>query len=67
MIFFNQNKCHHEINMRSRPHFEASVRMRLTFPKVGIGSPPRPPQLQSSIAEVKTPHLEMFFIPLERP
>jgi len=51
----------------SQPHFEASVRMRLTLPKVGTWSPPRLPQLQSSIAEVKTPCLEVFFIPLERP
>jgi hypothetical protein len=51
----------------SQPHFEASVRMRLTFPKVGTWSPPGLPQLQSSIAEIKTPHLEVFFIPLERP
>jgi hypothetical protein len=41
--------------------------MRLTLPKVGIWSPPGLPQLQSSIAEVKTPCLEVFFIPLERP
>jgi len=51
----------------SQPHFEASVRMRLTLPKVGIWSPPRLPQLQSSIAEVKTPRLEVLFIPLEKP
>ncbi len=51
----------------SQPHFEASVRMRLTLPKVGTWSPLRLPQLQSSIAEVKTPCLEVFFIPLERP
>jgi hypothetical protein len=51
----------------SQPHFEASVRMRLTLPKVGTWSPPGLPQLQSSIAEVKTPCLEVFFIPLERP
>jgi hypothetical protein len=50
----------------SQPHFEASVRMRLTLPKVGIGGPPRLPQLQSSTAEGKTPRLEVFFIPLER-
>jgi hypothetical protein len=51
----------------SQPHFEASVRMRLTLPKVGIWSPPGLPQLQSSTAEGKTPRLEVFFIPLERP
>jgi len=51
----------------SQLHFEASVRMRLTFPKVGTWSPSGLPQLQSLIAEVKTPCLEVFFIPLKRP
>jgi hypothetical protein len=50
-----------------QPHFEASVRMRLTLPKVGIWSPSGLPQLQSSIAEVKTHCLEVIFISLERP
>jgi len=50
----------------SQPHFEASVRMRLAFPKVGTWSPPGLLQLQSSIVEVKTPCLEMFFTPLKR-
>jgi hypothetical protein len=50
----------------SQPHFEASVRMRLTLPKVGTWSPLGLLQLQSSIGEVKTPRLEVFFIPLER-
>jgi len=50
----------------SQPHIEANVRMRLTLPKVGIWSPLRLPQLQSSIAEGKTPRLEVFFMSLER-
>jgi len=50
----------------SQPHFEASVRMRLALPKVGTWSPPKLPKLQSSIAGVKTPCLEVLFIPLER-
>jgi hypothetical protein len=54
------------ISSLSQPHFEANVRMRLTLPKVGTWSPPGLPRLQSSIAEVKTPWLEVFFIPLER-
>jgi hypothetical protein len=54
-------------NSMSQPHFEASVRMRLTLPKVRTWSPLRLPQLQSSIEEVKTPRLEVFFIPLKRP
>ncbi len=48
-------------------HFEASVKMKLTFPKVGTWSPPRLPQFQSSIADAKTPRLDVFFILLERP
>ncbi len=44
----------------------ASVRMRLTLPKVGTWSPSGLPQLQSSTAEGKTPRLKVFFIPLER-
>jgi hypothetical protein len=49
----------------SQPHFEASVRMRLALPKVGTWSPPRLSKLQNSIAGVKTPRLEVFFVPLE--
>ncbi len=43
-----------------------SVRMTLTLPKWGLGSPPGLPKTQNSIAGVKTPRLEVFFIPLER-
>jgi hypothetical protein len=39
--------------------------MRLALPKVGTWSPPGLPQLQSSIIDVKTPCLEVFFILLE--
>jgi hypothetical protein len=49
-----------------QPHFEASVRMKFTLPKVGTWSPPRLPKTQSLIAGVKTPCIEVFFIPLER-
>ncbi len=42
------------------------ARMRLTLPKVGTWSPSGLPRLQSSISEVKTACLEVFFIPLER-
>jgi hypothetical protein len=48
-------------------HFEASVRMKLTLPKVGTWSPSGLPQFQSSTIEGKTSCLEVFFIPLERP
>ncbi len=50
----------------SQPHFEASVKMRLTLPKVGTWNPPRLSKLQSSIAGVRTPFLEVLFISLER-
>jgi hypothetical protein len=49
-----------------QPHFGLSVRMKLTLPKVGTWSPPRLPKTQSSSSGVKTPHIEVFFIPLER-
>jgi hypothetical protein len=50
----------------SQPHFEGSVRSPLTLLKMGLGSPPRLPKTQSSIVGVKTPLLEVFFIPLKR-
>jgi hypothetical protein len=50
----------------SQPHFGASVRMRLALPKVGTWSPPGLPKLQGSMARVKTPRVEVFFIPLQR-
>jgi hypothetical protein len=48
-----------------QPHFWKSVKMTLTLPKWGLGSPPRLPKLQSSIAGVKTPCLNVFFMSLE--
>ncbi len=50
----------------SQPHFEGSVRSSLTLPKMGLGSPLGPPKTQNSISGVKTPHIEVFFIPLIR-
>jgi hypothetical protein len=50
----------------SQPHFEGSVRSPLTLPKMGLGSPPRLPKIQSAIVGVKTPRIEAFFILLER-
>jgi hypothetical protein len=49
----------------SQHHFEASVRMKLTLPKVGTWSPPGLLKTQSLIAGVKTPCIEVFFIPLK--
>jgi hypothetical protein len=43
-----------------------SVRMTLTLPKWRLGSPSGLPKIQNSIVGVKTPRLEVFFIPLER-
>jgi hypothetical protein len=48
-----------------QPYFEGSVRMKLTFPKLGFWSPPRLSKFQSSIAGVKTPCIGMFFTSLE--
>jgi hypothetical protein len=43
-----------------------SVRMKLTLSKWGLGSPPRLLKLQSLIVGVKTPHIGVIFISLER-
>ncbi len=48
-----------------QPHFERSVRSPLTLPKMGLGSPPGLPKIQNVISGVKTPHIEVYFIPLE--
>jgi len=42
-----------------------SVRMKLTLPKWGLGSPPGFSKFQSSMVGIKTPHIEVFFISLE--
>ncbi len=42
-----------------------SVKMKLTLPKLGLGSPPGLLKLQSLTAGVKTPHIGVFFISLE--
>ncbi len=39
--------------------------MKLTLPKWGLESPLGLPKLQSSIARVKTPQIEMFLISLK--
>jgi hypothetical protein len=50
----------------SQPHFGLSVRMKFTLSKVGTWSPKGLPRIQSSSSKVKTPWIEVFFIPLER-
>jgi hypothetical protein len=50
----------------SQPHFEASVRMKLTFPKVGTWNPLVLSKTPSLIAGVKTPCIEVFFMLLKR-
>jgi hypothetical protein len=40
--------------------------MKLTLPKWELGSLPKLLKLQSSIAEVKKPYIEAFFISLKR-
>jgi hypothetical protein len=47
----------------SQPHFEGSVRSPLTLPKMGLESPPGLLKTQSSISGVKTPRLEVIFVP----
>jgi len=64
--FLNYGQAHHIASILSQPHFEGSVRLSLTFPKMGLGSPLGLPKIQSSIAKVKTPCIGVFFIPLER-
>jgi hypothetical protein len=49
-----------------QPHFGLSVKVKPTLPKVGSWSPTGLPKIQSLIAGVKSPHIWMFFIPLER-
>jgi len=49
----------------SQPYFERSVRMKLTLPKLGLGSPLGLPKIQNSIIGVKTPLIGVFFISLE--
>jgi len=48
-----------------QPHFWKSVRMTVTLPKWGLGSPSGLPKFHSSISRVKTPHLEVFFMSLK--
>ncbi len=50
----------------SQPHFEGSVRSPLTFSKMGVSSPLGLLKTQKTIARVKTPHIEVLFISLER-
>jgi hypothetical protein len=50
----------------SQPLFEGSVRSPLTPLKMGLRSPLRLPKTQNVIAGVKTPCIEVFFIPLKR-
>jgi hypothetical protein len=49
----------------SQPYFWKSGRMTLTLPKWGLGSPLRLLKLQSSIAGVETPCIEVLFTSLE--
>jgi hypothetical protein len=50
----------------SQPHFEGNVKLSLTHPKMGLRSTLGFPKTQNTIARVKTPHIEVFLIPLER-
>jgi len=50
----------------SQSHFEGNARSPLTSSKMGLESPPGLSKTQSTISGVKTPCIEVFFIPLER-
>ncbi len=49
----------------SQPYLRGNVKMKLTLPKLGLGSPPWLLKLQSSIVGVKTPCIGVLFISLE--
>jgi hypothetical protein len=49
----------------SQTHFWKNGRMTLTLPKWGLGNPLGLSKLQSLIAGVKTPRIEVFFISLK--
>jgi hypothetical protein len=55
----------HKLGQFSQPQFWKRVRMTLTLPKWGLGSLPGLLKFQSSIAGVKIPRLEAFFMSLE--
>jgi hypothetical protein len=57
---------HGNCKQMSQPHFWKSVRMTLTLSNWELRSPLGLLKLQSSIAGVKTPHLEEFFMTLGR-
>jgi hypothetical protein len=59
--YFGSSYC----ECMSQPHFGLSVWMKFTLSKVGTWSPPGLPKIQSSSLGVKTPRMEVFFIPLE--
>jgi hypothetical protein len=48
-----------------KPHFEGNLRSPLTLSKMGVWSPLGLPKTQKTISGVKTPCIEVFFIPLE--
>jgi len=55
------------LHIMLQAHFEETVRLPLTFPKMDlIGSPPGLPKIQKAITGVTTPRIEVFFLPLER-
>jgi hypothetical protein len=57
---FSVNLVTIEVNLQK------TIDVALTLPKMGVWSPPRLPKTQKTIARVKTPRIEVFFIPLER-
>jgi hypothetical protein len=53
-----ENTLYSFVGMLLQPYFEKNVRMRLTLPKWGLGSPPGLPKVQNLIAKVKKPGIE---------
>jgi len=70
VILLNQPSSIRRFNQTWRylmlqPRFEGSVRMKLTLPKLGLGSPLGLPKLLSSVVGVKTLHIRVLIISLE--
>jgi hypothetical protein len=62
----DDNLKHTHTHIMSQPHFGINVRVNPTLSRVGTWSPPGLPKIQSSSSGVKTPRIEVFFIPLEK-
>jgi hypothetical protein len=73
--FSSIDEDHKELSLSKETNFKTecrnptlglSVRVKPTLPKVGTWSPSGLPKTQSSSSGVKTPRIEISFIPLKR-